>query len=80
MEGGPGVMSFADASLLVAVRRGDVCAAREAIRAGANVHARLARQDVLRLLGADTHLGSQWWGSQTDVRRSLLPVCAALCV
>jgi hypothetical protein len=68
MEGGSGSVSFADALLLVAVRRGDVAAARDALRAGANAKTRIARHDVLRLLGADTHLGSQWWGSQTDVR------------
>ena len=66
MEGGPASLSFANSALLVGVQRGDSGAVRDALRAGADPRARLARDDVLRVLGEGTHLGSQWWGRQTD--------------
>jgi hypothetical protein len=65
MEGGPTSLSFASSALLVGIRAGDSGAVRDALRAGADPRARLARGDVLRVLGEGTHLGSQWWASQT---------------
>ena len=66
MEGGPASLSFANSALLLGVQRGDSGAVRDALRAGADPRARLARGDVLRVLGEGTHLGSHWWGSQSD--------------
>jgi hypothetical protein len=60
-----GSVTFAQASLLLAVCRGDVPAMQRALAAGAGARTRYERSDAQRLLG-DAHLGSQWWATQTN--------------